>query len=332
MERARKETRSRQLVGLPNNLFDLTEKVRVNSDILLSDTEAEQSKESKTQLSKDGKKWLPSSNHSLIQSGYLIKVEPLKKIIECALISPYIKNEKPISLLIVAKPESGKSSIMKQYRENKGIVYLSDCTAYGITRDVLPKIVSGEIKTIMIPDLITPLSKQTKTRQSLIAFLNSLIEEGVAKITTYSTVWNKDVKANVISAITDEALRDARHGWAKIGFLSRFIVFSYSYNISSVMEILKSYSNHGLTPQKNKIKLPKKNTDVKLSPKIAEKLNPIAIKVGEQFRLYGFRAKINFRCLLKCLAYRNNRKVVTEEDFQEFLELVDYLNFDFHPI
>jgi len=59
--------------------------------------------------------------------------------------------------------------------------------------------------------LITPLSKQTKTRQSFTAFLNSLIEEGVAKIATYSTVWNKDVKANLITAVTDEALKDARH-------------------------------------------------------------------------------------------------------------------------
>lgn len=66
-------------------------------------------------------------------------------------ISPHIKNEKPLSLLIVAKPESGKSSAMKQYRENKGIAYLTDCTAYGLTRDVLPKIVTGEIKNYYDP-------------------------------------------------------------------------------------------------------------------------------------------------------------------------------------
>ena len=262
----------------------------------------------------------------------MIKIEPLKKVIECALISPYVKDEKPISLLIVAKPESGKSTAMKQYRENKGIVYMTDCTAYGITRDILPKIVSGEIKTIMIPDLITPLSKQTKTRQSFIAFLNNLIEEGVAKITTYSTVWNKDAKANVITAVTDEELIDARHSWAKMGFLSRFIVFSYSYNISTVTEVLESYSNHGLNQEESKVKLPKTEIDIELSKDIADKLNPISTKVGEQFHLYGFRAKINFRSLLKCLAYRNNRKTVTDEESKEFLELADYMNFDYNPI
>ena len=221
---------------------------------------------------------------------------------------------------------------MKQYRENTGIVYLTDCTAYGITRDVLPKIVSGEIKTIMIPDLLTPLSKQSKTRQSFVAFLNNLIEEGVAKITTYATVWNQDVKANVITAVTDEALHDARHGWAKMGFLSRFIVFSYSYSLSTVMAILNRYSDHGLTAKASKIKLPKRAVDVTLPTEIADRLNPIAMRIGEQFRLYGFRAKINFRCLLKCLAYRNGRDTVTEDDYDEFLELAGHMNFDYNPV
>ncbi len=262
----------------------------------------------------------------------LIKMESLKKITECAIISPYIKGEKPVSLLIIAKPESGKSSVMKKYRENKGIVYVTDCTAYGITRDVLPKIASGEVRTIMIPDLLTPLSKETKTRQTFVAFLNSLIEEGIAKITSYSSVWNKDVNANVISAVTDEALNDARHGWAKIGFLSRFIVFSYSYDIFTVKEILSAYSDRGLDVGETKIKIPSGSVSIDLPNEIAERLNPIAMKVGEQFNLYGFRAKVNFRCLLKCLAHRNGRKVVTDEDFAEFIVLTKFMNFEYKAI
>ena len=98
-----------------------------------------------------------------------------------------------------------------------------------ITRDILPKMTSGEVKTIIIPDLITPLSKSTKTRQAFVAFLNNLIEDGVAKITGYANIWDKEVKANVITAVTDEALNDGRHEWAKMWFLSRITIFSYSY-------------------------------------------------------------------------------------------------------
>jgi hypothetical protein len=262
----------------------------------------------------------------------LINVEPLKKMVECALISPYIRNEKPLSLLIVAKAESGKTSVMKSYRQNKGVVYISDCTAYGLTRDILPKMVSGEVKTIVIPDLITPLSKSTKTRQSFIAFLNNLIEEGVAKMTTYATIWDKDVKANVITAVTDEVLKDARHDWAKMGFLSRFIVFSYSYSQSTIMEILNRYSEHGLKMKESTFKPPSKEVNVQLPKEIADRLDPLATRIGEQFKLYGIRAKINFRCLLKCLAYRNGRRVVTEEEFKEFLLLADFMNFEYNPL
>jgi hypothetical protein len=224
---------------------------------------------------------------------------------------------------------------MKLYRHNKGVVYINDCTAFGLTRDVLPQIVNGKAKTIMIPDLLTPLSKQTKTRKSFVAFLNGLIEEGVAKMSSYSTMWSqdKDVKANIITAITDQALNDARHGWAKMGFLSRFVVFTYSYGIATITQILDSYSQQGLRLKDMKIRLPRGQIKVTLPSEIADKLNPIAIQVGDKFKLYGFRAKINFRCLLKCLAYRDNkRRMVTLDDYQEFLALTDYLNFRYHPL
>jgi hypothetical protein len=264
--------------------------------------------------------------------GEMVSTSILKKIIECTLISPYIKGEKPLSLMIVAKAESGKSSVMKLYRQNKGVIYLSDCTAYGLSRDVLPKLVSGEIRTIMITDLITPLSKSAKTRQSFIAFLNNLIEEGVAKITTYATVWDKEVKANLITAITDEALEDGRHDWAKMGFLSRFVFFTYSYSASTVSKIMGNYSEHGLALGEEKIKLPDKEINIELPKDIADKLDAQAVLIGHQFEIYGIRAKINLRCLLKCLAYRNKRNIVANDEYREFLELFDYMNSDYNPL
>jgi len=273
-----------------------------------------------------------SSSISPDKKNTLLHLNPLSKIIECALISPYVRNEKPLSLMIVAKPEHGKTSIMKLYRQNKGVAYVTDCTAYGLTRDLLPKMVTGEIKTLMIPDLLTPLSKSAKTRQTFVAFLNNLIEEGIVKITTYAQIWTQDVNCNVITAVTDQALKDGRHEWAKIGFLSRFIIFSYSYSLSTVMEILNHYSNHALATDSVRLQLPKNLQNIELSQQIAEKLNPVAMKVGEQFELHGIRAKINFRNLLKCLAYRNARKVVTDAEYREFLELADYMNFSYKPM
>lgn len=60
--------------------------------------------------------------------------------------------------------------------------------------------------------------------------------------------------------------------------------------------------------------------------------NPISKEVGREYQLYGFRAKINFRSLLKCLAVRNKRKEVTLAEFEEFQVLSEYLNFRYNPI
>jgi hypothetical protein len=262
----------------------------------------------------------------------LVNLDPLQKMIECTLITSYLENEKPSSLIICAKPESGKTSTMKQYRENKRIAYLTDCTAYGLTTEVLPQIVRGEVKTIMLPDLITPLAKQTKTRQGFTAFLQTLIEEGVAKIATYSTQWDTDANANVITSVTSEELKDARHGWAKMGFLSRFVPFSYSYSLSTVAKILNHYSTQGLTPQQIKVNLPDKPISINLPKAFADQLDTYAVMIGSQCNLYGLRAKINLRAILKALAYRNGTDTVSQAEFNEFMELADFMNYKYKEV
>ncbi len=117
-----------------------------------------------------------------------------------------------------------------------------------------------------------------------------------------------------------------------MGFLSRFILFSYSYNTSTIMRILGSYSEHGLSSEKAEFQVPEKEVDITLPIAIADKLDPIAMKIGEQFKLYGIRAKVNLRCLLKCLAYRNGKATVTDKEYKEFLELADYMNSSFNPL
>jgi hypothetical protein len=146
-------------------------------------------------------------------------------------------------------------------------------------------------------------------------------------------VWDKEVNANVITAVTEQAIADGRHEWAKLGFLSRFVVFSYKYSLTAVTDIMRQYTIHGINNDNERpMKLPKKSINIGLPESIAEKLNPIAMKIGEQFHLYGIRAKINLRSVLKALAYRNGRSTVSEHDFDELLELADYMNFNYNII
>lgn len=56
----------------------------------------------------------------------------------------------------------------------------------------------------------------------------------------------KDVVCNVITAVTDDVIADGRREWAKMGFLSRFIVFSYRFGLSQVNAILEEISDDGI--------------------------------------------------------------------------------------
>jgi hypothetical protein len=262
----------------------------------------------------------------------LLGLSLLEKTVELALYAPYIRGEKPFNVLIASDPESGKTAVLEEYKVNKGVAYLTNVTAYGLERDVLPKIANGEIRTIIIPDLLVPLSRDTRTRKSFVGLLNALIEEGVTQISTFYVSWRGEARINLITAVTREELLDARHDWAKMGFLSRFVIFSYKYPMSLVVEIFKRYSQAGIVKNEKKLTFPKEEVDIELDPEVADRLDPIAIAVGQKMGLYGFRAKINFRSMLKAIALRNGHKKVTESDFLEFLQLTNYLNLDFNPI
>jgi len=62
----------------------------------------------------------------------MINLQDLEKLIEVTLFTGWIKDERPVSLLIVADPESGKTELVKKTKRVKGVLYLTDATAYGI--------------------------------------------------------------------------------------------------------------------------------------------------------------------------------------------------------
>ena len=108
----------------------------------------------------------------------MIKLERIQKLIELALYSAYVEGEKPVSLLITAPVEAGKTELLLQFARNKGVLVITDATAYGIMRDYGQDIVNHKIRHLVLPDLIKPMSRSKDTVHSLITFFNSLLEEG----------------------------------------------------------------------------------------------------------------------------------------------------------
>jgi hypothetical protein len=263
---------------------------------------------------------------------------PLLEIILLTIYSAYIKGiSKPNSLLIIAKPESGKTEALKKFIINKNVAYLSDVTAYGIQRDYLPKIEAGEVRHIIIPDLLKPLSRKESTVNSFITMLNSLIEEGISSMSTYATpgpvTFKKPVKCGLITAITSDEFKDHRHNWRKKGFLSRTIPFSYKYGMNTVTKVFNSILDLDYAKEHDiKLDIPKQDIAIKLNPKYARAILPSTATIAEAQQTYGFRLQKQFQALLQASALDRKRRAVNSSDVDRILHLMNWINFNENEI
>jgi len=264
-------------------------------------------------------------------------LEPLADMITLTLYTAYVKSiPKPNSLLVIAQPESGKTEILKKFIPNKNVAYLSDVTAFGLERDYLPKIEAGEIRHIVIPDLLKPLSRKESTVKTFTTSMNALIEEGLASSSTYATrrTSEKHVKCGLVTAITGKELRNQRHNWGRIGFLSRIVPFSYSYSIESVKKIfdyilgLDYLKEHDIELKR----IPKQDKQIRLPLRYARAILPSAASIAKAQHAYGFRLQKQFQALLQASALERGRSVVNSRDVDRLLHLMNWVNFDENPI
>lgn len=268
----------------------------------------------------------------------MINLEQLEKLLEVTLFTGYIKDERPVSLLIIAKPESGKTELVKKAKRSKGILYLTDATAWGIINSHWDDIESRKVRHIIIPDLTVPLGKATETRQGLTRFLSALIEEGAVELQSYVT--NKkakvdDLRCGLISTITPDALRDQRGGWRKFGFMSRMLPVSYSYSTGTVNKIFDSICSHQYRIESPLTKtLPDQDIVVTVPDyNYMDTLRTLSRVLANVDQLYGFRYQRQLQTLMMASALYDGRTEVNKEDL-DFVESLtfDHFNLDCRPI
>jgi hypothetical protein len=269
----------------------------------------------------------------------MIKVDEIEEILKLALLSAYLKDEQPLSLLIAALPESGKTCLLSKQYQTDGVLVLTDTTAYGIVKATndLKDIEEKRIRHIIIPDLVTPLSKKWETTRTFVAFLNALIEEGIVSINTYATKIEPrkvSLKCGLITAVTPEYIQDRRHGWAGMGFLSRLLPISYAYSNETQDKVFGFIqSQKHLDQIIASLDVPPRDAFIKLDEGYAAALTPYVKQTIESAEgLYGFRLQRQLQTLLKASAFSDNRDEVNSEDIDKIISILKYVNFDYKEI
>lgn len=265
----------------------------------------------------------------------MIKMDKLHDAIKYTLWTGWIKDEKPVSLLIVSDPESGKTSAIEKFKENNGIVYFNDVTPWGLTKEIYKYRDLGKpINHILIPDFLNILSKSQTSSKAMIQFFNSGIEEGLTRIQTFGiTVDVPTIQFGLITAITIREFKLRKKHWEGNGFISRMIPFSYKYTLSDAQEVLKTiFSETYHEESKQEFNFPNTKTEVKMNPEFAKQLYPYAQRLASAEKLYGFRHQKQLQTLLKACALSKGRNEVIQTDVNEIKDIAEYFNLEYNFI
>lgn len=263
----------------------------------------------------------------------MINTEIIEHAIRIALYSALLNKENPISILLVAPPEHGKSEILKKFAFVNTVKIMSDFNTF-MFADFANEFQVGQKSTIIIPDFLRIVKKKHSTQSNCLTIINSITEEGWIGKLPLGQMINKPIKANLLTALTRDELIDKRHKWAKIGFLSRFVPLSFSYNnetIQQIREYIKDRVYKTDEPQNFEIDL-KSKIDVVLPKKLAEELEFIAKSISFKDNFTGFRLQRQLQVLAMANAISNKRNVVNEDDINIVKEISLYINFDFNKI
>lgn len=266
----------------------------------------------------------------------MIGLEWLENLVKYAIASAWVKDGSPVSLLIVSDTEAGKTKLLEKFSQTKGVLYINSFTRYGLLRDYLPKIQTGEVKTIIVPDMVQLVGSVSPAIQNdVIIFFNSLLEEGLKSASTYhvSINFDKPVRMNLITAIPKGIFQDKRRlkKWMATGFLSRMLPASYSYDKELIAQIF-AYITYFNYLKEEPVRLHLEEREVSMKPELAEKLLVVTEAISQEVGTYGFRIQRHLQELARGKALLEGRSEVTEEDVREIIKLSSWCNLSFNPV
>lgn len=232
----------------------------------------------------------------------------------------------PLSLLLIAAPESGKTSMVTHDCEST--LSFTDITSKGV-QDTIKG--NPKVSHLIILDMVAIMSHRETTNHLTMSMLNAMTEEGVGAIATPGGTEKFPIgKRGLIACLTHDMASDGRNWWNKTGFATRMLPICFDHSAQLILKI-KDCITYGTTierPKGRAIKLPDEPVTVLLPRKFAEEIRVLADLKSAQFKEKGYRRLKQFKSLAKGHALLQGRRVVTLADIKFTRALMPYISFD----
>jgi hypothetical protein len=244
------------------------------------------------------------------------------ELVKTVLWSGQVEGERPLSLIVVAPPGTGKTSIL-EIMQSKVSHFFSDFTS----REVRAAVRGNEHLThLMLGDFLALFGHSKSTVKLAINLLSRLTGD-----TMRQTPWTGEEmparRMGFITAIPPEDLerREVRLHMRAGGFASRFIVAKFDYSQAAIEKVHKFIREGKYRKQSSveiSIDLGKLLVEVPLN--IATKIDALAKQIKRD--PIGFRAHHHLRTLACSVARMNKRTAVKEQDYDKVLSFCDFFS------
>lgn len=237
-----------------------------------------------------------------------------ERLVQSVALSHLIKGHRRCSLLMLAAPESGKTTITSaaNARHVERVAVISG-------RSVL-KAVNGSEHTefLLFNDLSAIRAMSAPAVNLLVTILNQLTQDERG-IVSFAGKEVEEIKrpVGIIGCIPYQTFTDHRARWKELGFISRMIPFAYRYDDELVAEI-KDAIDGGVHANRVKTikRMPKASraVQVTMSDALTQEVRRMADAKAATLGQLGIRLLQNYHVVIRAHALLHGRRTVAKDD------------------
>lgn len=253
----------------------------------------------------------------------MIGTKLVEELVQSVALSHLVKGHRRVSILLMASPESGKTTITSAANCDH-VCRVAVVTGRSIIRECNEH---PNTEFLLFNDLTSIRAMCASAVNLLINVLNQVTqnERGMIAFAAQQPEYIKR-EVGLIACLPFKTFEDHRSRWREMGFVSRMIPFSYSYSNELVAEIKDSIDegNHAIKVQPFR-KMPKskrRQITVTMNHQLTKQVRRIADNRAAELKQIGIRLLMNYHCLVRAHALLHKRTAVTNDDVK-FLRAVD---------
>lgn len=257
----------------------------------------------------------------------MIGTKLVEEFVQSIAMTHRLKYYPRASALLIAAPESGKTTIASAAR-SKHVSPIAVMSGRSILKEIKD---NPDIEFLAFNDLTCIRAMSSGAVALVINILNQVTqdERGKVAFAGKDDVLMIERPVGIIACIPHETLMDHRAKWMELGFVSRMIPFAYSYNAEIVATIKRVIGDGSHAKHKRPRKTMPKNASereavtVRMSANISRSVRALSDARALELKQIGIRLLTSYHSVIRGHALLCGRRFVTESDL-EFLRAVDH--------